>query len=142
MTFSAFGIVMSVLILLTLFAAAVIFCIYRFAPGSGLSGTLNSFFDKAPSLNKFIQSERFTVIYSPALVIILFIEVALIIPIIISGFYLKIPIIGVIAAALFNGIMIPGLLYNRKISGGKEFRANFLINPIDRFMSMFTKGRK
>jgi hypothetical protein len=142
MIFSAFGIFMSVLIFIALFATALFYCIYKLAPDSGLSKRLDSLTDKTSSLTNRLQSERFSEIYSPSLTIILFAELLLVIPIIISGFYLNAPYTGVVTAALFNGIIIPGLLFNRKASVGKEIQAYFLINSIDKIKIWFIKGKK
>lgn len=142
MTFSVTGIVLSVLILFAVTATAVLFGIYRFAPGTGFPGLLNNMEGRFAGFIKEIQSEQISVHIPSISLIVLLVEIFLVIPLIISGFYLKIAYVGALGAFLFNSILITCLIHIWKSSNGMNIDISFLVMSIDRIRIKLRIGIK
>ncbi len=142
MTFSAIGIIITALILLAQLAFGATYFIKKFASSSAIGLKLHLYGSKISEFSKLLNSEQISVSYSPFLTLLFLIEISLIIPLIISGFYMNFALVGTLNAVLFNIILITALVYVNKNSFDKNIQTGFLIKYINKIREVIFKKRK
>jgi NADH:ubiquinone oxidoreductase subunit 3 (subunit A) len=136
---STFGIILSVIIIIALAASGAFVIIAKFEPNIPVVKKLSFLNLNETAIIRYLETKQKNYFIVPILLILFIIEISLITPIFISGFYFQPFFWGILTAMLFNSILIPALIFLWKNGSLETLNSRFVIYVIDSFKNKFIK---
>ncbi len=137
---STFGIILTVLIIIALAASAASEIIAKFGANLGFVKNLSFLKSGKSVMYGYLETIETAYFIFPVLLILFIIEILLIIPVLISCFYLQPFYFGIIIALLFNSFLITGFIFLWKNGRLETLNSRFIITIIDSVRNKFIKA--
>jgi len=130
------GIILSVIIITALAASAVFTLKAKFADNLHKPSFV---YQRKTSLLRYLETKQISYFIFPVLLTLFFIQILLISPVLISGFYFEPFYRGILTAVLINSILMSGLIFLWKKGRLEILKSRFVILVIENIKNKFIK---